>query len=112
MYGPYFVTGDDYKDNVCFSSSAKVSTCVSDFRFLSVFSYDPRIIDMDGMAGLAPDDPANGPSFVAALYNAKLIEKKMFGFIFGKGDKRNQITFGGYDKSLMKDADTKIHWFR
>lgn len=112
MYGPYFVTGDDYKDTVCFYQTKTDQTCVKDFRFLSVFSYDPRIIDMDGMAGLAPDDPANGPSFVAALYNAKIIEKKMFGFIFGKGTRRNQITFGGYDKSLMKESTTQVKWFR
>jgi hypothetical protein len=40
---------------------------------------------MDGMIGLAPDDPANGPSFVAALYDSKIIDKKLFGFIFGRG---------------------------
>jgi len=109
MYGPLYVTGDDYKDTVCMVTGKSI--CVDNFRFLSVFSFDPRMIDMDGMAGLAPDGEENGPSFVAALYDNKLIEKKMFGFVFGRGTRLNQITFGGYDASLMAPNHT-IHWFK
>jgi hypothetical protein len=82
MFGSLFVTGDDYRDTVCVD---KKDVCVDQFRFLSVIDLDPRIIPMDGMIGLAPDDPANGPSFVAALYDSKIIDKKLFGFIFGRG---------------------------
>jgi hypothetical protein len=66
---------------------------------------------MDGMIGLAPDDPANGPSFVAALYDSKIIDKKLFGFIFGRGTALSQVTFGGYDETLMYDKYTQIHWY-
>ena len=31
---------------------------------------------LDGIIGLAPDVPENGPSYTAMLYNTKLIDKK------------------------------------
>ncbi len=76
------MTGDDWNDTV---SIINKETKIDNFRFLSIWDFDPRMIHMDGMVGLAPDDPENGPSIVQALYDANLIEAKMFGFIFGKG---------------------------
>jgi len=34
---------------------------------------------IDGVIGLGPDDPSNGPSFIAELYNQGIISRKMFG---------------------------------
>jgi len=82
MFGSLYVTGDDYPDKVCVNN---LQTCVNPFRFISVTDLDPRIIPIDGMVGLAPDDPNNGPSFVAALYDNNMISQKMFGFTFGPG---------------------------
>ena len=72
MFGSLYVTGDDYPDKVCVNN---LQTCVNPFRFISVTDLDPRIIPIDGMLGLAPDDPNNGPSFVAALYDNNMISK-------------------------------------
>lgn len=72
MFGSLYVTGDDYPDKVCVNN---LQTCVNPFRFISVTDLDPRIIPIDGMVGLAPDDPNNGPSFVAALYDNNMISK-------------------------------------
>jgi len=88
--------GEDYLDTLCIGST---KFCIKDFRFFSATHVDERIVPMAGIAGLGPDHPDNPPSFIAAMYDQKLIEKKMFGFIFGSGDFHSQITFGGYDEA-------------
>jgi hypothetical protein len=55
------VVGDDAQDRVCMHD---VNTCVLNFRFLGVTNTQ-NISAIDGIIGLAPDDPSNGPSFVA-----------------------------------------------
>jgi hypothetical protein len=55
---------------------------------------------MQGLIGLAPDDPENGPSYVAALQTSGLIDKKEVGMIFGKDNTPSELTFGGYDDSF------------
>jgi hypothetical protein len=43
----------------------------------------------EGIIGLAPDDPSNGPSIVNALYNANMIAKRVFGITLGTIDNFN-----------------------
>jgi hypothetical protein len=69
------------------------------------------MVPIDGLAGLAPEDPLNPLPFVSSLYNAGLIEKKMFGFIFGKGGFPSQITFGGYDEAKKLSPNEPIYWY-
>ena len=57
---------------------------------------------MDGVVGLAPDDPTNGPSYIVAMKTAGLIDNAMFGFLIGESYAINStITFGGYDTSKL-----------
>jgi hypothetical protein len=84
MYGNAYVVGDDYNDTVCIGTSH--GNCVDGFRFLSVTDVDPNIIPLDGMIGLAPDDPSNGPSYIASLKDAGMIDKKQFGLMIGTKD--------------------------
>jgi hypothetical protein len=57
---------------------------------------------MDGMLGLAPDDPMNGPSFIATLYNQGIISSKIFGLLITQASvSSSTITMGGYDSSVM-----------
>jgi hypothetical protein len=64
--------GDDFYDTTCIGDSSK--KCVNGFRFLSVTDVDPRMIPMDGLIGLAPDDPENGPAYIPALKTAGIID--------------------------------------
>lgn len=75
------MVGDDVIDTVCIFK--KEGYCAKNFRFLAVTNVDKRMIEMDGVIGLAPDDPENGPSFIATLADQGVIDKKMFGFIIG-----------------------------
>jgi hypothetical protein len=59
------------------------AVCVTNFTFLSATAISSKVIPIYGLVGLAPDDPTNPPSIVAALYNQGLIQNKMFGFMFG-----------------------------
>lgn len=77
---------------------------------MSVIDLHPRMTPIDGMLGLGPDDPSNGPSYVAALYNSGKIGRKMFGLAYGKGLK-SQITFGGWDERFKRTIDDDIYFF-
>lgn len=60
---------------------------------------------MEGVVGLAPDDPSNGPSFIQALKDSKLIDKAMFGMYLGKAAiQSSYITYGGYDSTKMMNG--------
>lgn len=70
---------------------------------------------MDGVIGLAPDDPSNGPNFLASLYGKKLIDANMFGLMLTTIDSQqaSAITVGGYDKTQFKDLTKKeISWYQ
>jgi hypothetical protein len=61
---------------------------------------------LQGMLGMAPDDPSNGPSYVSALHDSNIIDNRQVGMIFGQEDNTpQQITFGGYDESYIKNTD-------
>jgi hypothetical protein len=75
------VKGDDIIDTVCIYK--KEGYCAEEFRFLSVDKVDAKMLSVDGVIGLAPDEPTNGPSFIATLQNQSIINRKMFGLIMG-----------------------------
>lgn len=112
MFGALYVVGDDWFDTVCIGNvpSESKTNCVKQFRFLAVTDIAPNLTPMDGMIGLGPDDPSNGPSYVASLFNSGLIGRKMFGLIFGNAD-NSQITLGGWDESKFKSSDDPINFF-
>lgn len=111
-YNGIQVVGDDLVDTVCVLK--KKDFCANSFRFLSVTDVDPKMIAMDGVVGLAPDDPSNGPNFIGTLKNQGVIDKKMFGFMLGTQNQSvdSTITIGGYDESQFKDLNNKlIYWY-
>lgn len=112
MFGSLYVVGDDWFDTVCIGNTPSDSNanCVKQFRFLSVTDIAPYLTPMDGMLGLGPDDPSNGPSYVAALYESGVIGRKMFGLKFGTAD-NSMITFGGWDETQLKSLDDPINFF-
>lgn len=65
---------------------------------------------LDGMLGLGPDDPSNGPSYVAALAEAGIVDRKIFGMVYGKS-LDSEITFGGWDETWMKTREEDIYYF-
>ena len=69
MFGSLYVVGDDWFDTVCVGNvpSDATTNCAKQFRFLAVTDIAQNLTPMDGMLGLGPDDPSNGPSYVAAL---------------------------------------------
>jgi hypothetical protein len=96
------VIGDDAQDRVCMHDN---NTCVLNFRFLGVTN-SQNISAIDGIIGLAPDDPSNGPSFVAQLKTDGYIDKKMFGIGLKTSSSNANITFGSVDSSY-----SNIIWY-
>lgn len=108
MYENLYVAGDDVFDTVCVADKDKY--CVKDFRFISVISMHKDFTPLDGMLGLAPDDPSNGPSYISALVEQGIVSKKIFGLVYGKS-LDSEITLGGWDETWMKSRDDDIHFF-
>lgn len=66
---------------------------------------------MDGILGIAPDDPSNGPSFISSLMTGKVITSKVFGLLITPAAvTASAITIGGYDSSMMSTNYMNIHW--
>jgi len=106
------VKGDDVLDTVCIFK--KDGLCAKSFKFLAVSKMDPSMLDIDGGIGLAPDDLANGPSFIATLQDQTIISEKKFGLIIGpknQSDIKSTITIGGYDETMFKDESKVINWY-
>ena len=81
---------------------------MTNFRFLVVDSAK-NFAKLDGIIGLAPDDLSNGPSFLAELYNQKIIDKKLISIDLNYPPGTSRITFGGInsdvDESQIKYYD-------
>jgi hypothetical protein len=65
--------------------------------------------DLDGILGLAPDIPSNGPSFIQNLKSFGFIEKKVVSFFIGHLNQKSKVMFGGIDYSLINSG--QIEWF-
>ena len=65
--------------------------------------------DADGILGLSPNIPENGPSFVQALGDQDIKEKKLISFVLGTDSSTSKMTFGGYD-DLVKNSGSDIQW--
>ncbi len=66
-------------DNICVSNAD--AYCMTNFTFLTLTEQE-NMPDIEGIIGIAPDDPANGPCDVASLYNANKLGQKVFGIAF------------------------------
>jgi hypothetical protein len=48
----------------------------------------------DGILGLSPDDTDNGPSYISALKDSGIIDKKIISFFLSRST-GSKFTFGG-----------------
>ena len=48
----------------------------------------------DGILGLAPDDTGNGPSYISALKDSGIIDKKIISFFLSRST-GSKFSFGG-----------------
>lgn len=63
---------------------------------------------VDGYIGLAPDDDSNGPSYIAELYNQKLVSDKIITVDLNILPLASKITFGGLDTETV--AETILYY--
>ncbi len=72
---------------------------VTGFQHLSLSS------SYSGIIGLAPDDPANGPSFIAKLKNEGKITEKKIGMQINRAPAKSYVTIGGVSEAMMYEID-------
>lgn len=110
-FGQGNLTGRTLTDKVCMvTPSGSDNTCsdashtffaVNDFQNLQLSS------SYSGILGVAPDDPTNGPSFIALLKNDKKIKEKVVGLQINKSPKPSYATIGGNNEAFMYQIDGK-----
>ena len=111
-----YLTGRTTNDQVCVVTGTDSKLCATNvFTFFEVTSTDLSLSAYTtGILGIAPDDPSNGPSFIALLYENRIIAQKMLGMLISKQPKASYVTFGGYTEFLMysiNGADPIISWY-
>lgn len=92
------------KDKVCLVESDNRLTCVDNgFNFFEITGMtNIKLANAySGILGIAPDDPTNGPSFVASLKNGNYIKYKMLGINLQKSPMTSYVTFGGMSEFMM-----------
>ena len=69
----------------------------SGFNFFEVTSFVNLKLSpsYSGILGIAPDDPTNGPSFVATLLKDGYINQKILGMQLQQAPAASFVTFGG-----------------
>ena len=69
----------------------------------------------DGLVGLAPNIPENGPSYVEALKKNGIIDKTEFSMFLSVDAATSYIEFGGYDADkLLNNTNMDglgLHWY-
>ena len=90
-------------DNVCLVKD-NTNTCADDFGFFLV-TEQQGLTGLDGILGLSPNYPDNGPSFIGTLFKEGKIPAAVTAFnlsnAFYGATTQSTITFGGYDKTAM-----------
>lgn len=99
LYGSTTLSGIEWTDQVCVVESV----CISDFEFFLISAQDGLKEPIDGILGLARNEPfylakskkANrGPSYVAALKNADVITSSTFSIAMAPEGADSYIDFG------------------
>jgi hypothetical protein len=57
--------------------------------------------DLDGILGLSPDFPQNGPSFIARMKESGMISQKVASFFIGHLNQQSRVQFGGFDTTYL-----------
>ena len=94
-------------DNVCLDSDPGSNTCPSDFEFFLItlaFGFQ----GLDGILGMSPPNPDNGPSYVQTLYSQGKIAEEVATFQINLRGTTSSVTFGGIPDGLVNGELTKL----
>lgn len=83
-FGEGQLLGTTTTDKVCLSGSEKTPTCLlKGFTFFEITSMKDINLttSYSGILGIAPDDPTNGPSFLAKLKTDNYINEKVLALL-------------------------------
>lgn len=99
------MTGYMVSDDVCLDTTA--TYCANDFDFLAITS--EQNFDWDGILGLSPPAPSNGPSYIKALYDSGVISEYTATFWLNLDSVGSSTaTFGGVpDGATLGDTFTQ-----
>jgi hypothetical protein len=80
--------------------------CAEDYEFFYITSADEEV-EIDGVLGITPTSPEDTLTFSNYLLDRGLIEENYVSIYSGKKfGNITQLTFGGYEPSLLDDFDS------
>jgi hypothetical protein len=102
------------QDSVCIDMpSNETDHCVHGFDFFGI-TWQTGLTQADGILGLSPNVHNNGPSFVERMHRDGLIDEMQVSFFLSL-QRQSHITFGSYEKNLLKEGlETEgygMHWY-
>ena len=107
VYGSAELRGFDGTDIVCLSSDADQSLCATDFQFFLI-TYAHGLTGVDGILGMSPSDPANGPSLMQALYDQGKIPDAVATFVINDPEQQSSVTLGGVPDGAIDGETTTL----
>ena len=107
VYGSAELRGFDGTDVVCLSSDADQSLCATDFQFFLI-TYAHGLNGVDGILGMSPSDPANGPSLMQALYDQGKIPDAVATFVINDPEQQSSVTLGGVPDGAIDGKTTTL----
>ena len=83
--------------------------CVSNFEFFKI-TQETGLYKVNGILGLAPDEPKTGSSFIGAMRNQELIDEEIATFWLNDKSIGSKVTFGGFLSDSIKGTlyDVKL----
>lgn len=116
-FGGGSLIGRTTTDLTCLNITAEKSTCVEKgFTFFEILKTENLNLasQYSGILGIAPDDPSNGPSFVAKLKAEGYIDKKMLSINMQKSPLSSYATFGGMSEFMMHEVNGRkpVYWYK
>mmetsp|Transcript_3440 Transcript_3440/g.2903 ORF Transcript_3440/g.2903 Transcript_3440/m.2903 type:complete len:252 (-) Transcript_3440:640-1395(-) len=106
-YGSGSISGDIVRGKVSLGINQE-ETIIS-YKMLEVTSaYLPGLegSKWDGILGLLPSAISGSELFVTELFKSGIIEENSFGVYLSGTSSGSQITFGGYDKTIVSSVDS------
>jgi hypothetical protein len=118
-YGSGSISGDIVRGKV--SLSPDVSHAVSNYKMLEVTQASMPGLEnskWDGILGLLPTAISGSDLYVTELFKQGIVSEDAFGVYYTDTKNQSEITFGGFDKSRVKERDDftflplydEFHW--
>ena len=107
LYGSATLRGFLGTDIACVESTSGSNICASDFEFFLI-TWARGFEGLDGILGMGPPNPDNGPSYVQALFTQGQIAEEVATFQINLTGTASSVTLGGIPDGVINGEMTQL----